>query len=435
VEAGLAYTEGVLSVCDLPYARFPRLEHDGRIASDPIVSITHSATTDPDPRHVTLAVDSAASLGDVAAATARAGLYCQILNHPDLNLATLEDAVLALPGRRSDLTCAEVADWWAATHRRDQLQVRTIADTQECLTLAVDSISPLRDLALSVRAAGDVRGVEVDGESADWEPSRHGGARVRVDVSPGRPAVVLLDRRRPARYAEVEQAIPHEIAAEIRIDPDYHLARISNLSEVVANYGGRDLAASSLIDVGCGFGPFPLALRLCERVTRIVGIDLDPDYLRTAREVARELAIDGVEFVAPDADAVHRLEAAADLAILVNSLDALPTTEVALKVLQNVHELLRPGGCLAVLTPGPAAERRAIRMPSRLKDDRTHMSPAVRQGHRALTLTPTPTELARLVLDAGFREPVVVDAYRLVPVNPDGYDKPAYYLLASKRDR
>lgn len=60
-------------------------------------------------------------------------------------------------------------------------------------------------------------------------------------------------------------------------------------------YGGPELVRRRrVIDVGCGDGR--MALGCAPYASEVVGIDPDPDAIRTARSRARELGIANVEF-------------------------------------------------------------------------------------------------------------------------------------------
>ena len=56
-------------------------------------------------------------------------------------------------------------------------------------------------------------------------------------------------------------------------------------------HGKRDIAARSVVDLGCGNGVLAIAARILG-ATRVVGIDSDPAALETARENAARAKVD-----------------------------------------------------------------------------------------------------------------------------------------------
>lgn len=98
--------------------------------------------------------------------------------------------------------------------------------------------------------------------------------------------------------------------------------------------------AADALDVGCGEGM--LARRLAEQVPRVVGIDSD----RASVETAKSISGPGlVEFVYGDFLTYPFQPRSFDFVVSVATLHHMD----AAVALRRMAELLRPGGCLAVL--------------------------------------------------------------------------------------
>ncbi|EFL51552.1 Methyltransferase type 12 [Solidesulfovibrio fructosivorans JJ]] len=69
--------------------------------------------------------------------------------------------------------------------------------------------------------------------------------------------------------------------------------------ELESYIGNLDVVGKSVVDLGCNLGYF--AFRAAWRgATRVLGCDVDPDVIRTARELARLHGLDNVDFSACD---------------------------------------------------------------------------------------------------------------------------------------
>lgn len=96
------------------------------------------------------------------------------------------------------------------------------------------------------------------------------------------------------------------------------------------------------LDVGSGLGA--LALALARHVREVVGIELDPERVERARELAAGVA--NVEFVAGDAQHLPFERAAFDLAGTLRTLHHVPRPEL---VLAELTRVTRPGGTVLVV--------------------------------------------------------------------------------------
>jgi SAM-dependent methyltransferase len=121
--------------------------------------------------------------------------------------------------------------------------------------------------------------------------------------------------------------------------------------------------AGDIVDFGCGYGTFTLTAATLTRGT-VYGIDIDPEMVRATARGAREAGLNNVQAV--ERDFVSRGSGvppdSCSYAMLFNILHA----EDALGLLGKAHEILCPGGLVAVVhwiadpgTPrGPALEIR-----------------------------------------------------------------------------
>jgi SAM-dependent methyltransferase len=109
-----------------------------------------------------------------------------------------------------------------------------------------------------------------------------------------------------------------------------------------------ELAASRVLDIGCGTGTF--ALLLADRGLEVIGVDPAGASLDVARAKAGS---EQVRWINSDATALPPL--AADLATMTgNVAQAIIDERDWAKTLRAVHSALRPGGCLVFETRDPA---------------------------------------------------------------------------------
>lgn len=102
------------------------------------------------------------------------------------------------------------------------------------------------------------------------------------------------------------------------------------------------LAPGAVLDVGTG--PGALAVEIAKRCAScsVIGVDLAPEMLATARDRAREAGVDGrTDFVVADAAALPLGDAAVDVAVSTLSLHHWRDVPA---VLRELHRVVRPGG-------------------------------------------------------------------------------------------
>lgn len=111
----------------------------------------------------------------------------------------------------------------------------------------------------------------------------------------------------------------------------------------------QEVAASSVIDIGCGTGS--LAVRLAAQNLNVVGVDPAAASLDVAR--AKPHA-ERVTWVNGDATALERLHLAADLAVMAGNVAQVFTSDDDwIRTLGAVRACLRPGGWFAFETRRP----------------------------------------------------------------------------------
>lgn len=145
------------------------------------------------------------------------------------------------------------------------------------------------------------------------------------------------------------------------------------------NYG-------AILDAGSGSGVFSFELAKRHPHAQVLGIELDPELVERANEIARRAGLTNCRFEAGDV-AKLEFEGEFDLVVSVDNLEHVEDDVTAMKRLR--HALL-PGGTLVVHVPG--YERRWILFGRRVNFD---VSGHVRPGYRA-------RELAEKLVEAGF---------------------------------
>jgi SAM-dependent methyltransferase len=121
-----------------------------------------------------------------------------------------------------------------------------------------------------------------------------------------------------------------------------------------------------IVDFGCGYGTFTLTAATLTRGT-VYGIDIDPEMVRATARGAQEAGLNNVQVV--ERDFVSRGSGlppdSCSYAMLFNILHA----EDAAGLLHKAHEILCPGGLVAVITgswtPAHLAGRRWTSGPPR----------------------------------------------------------------------
>ena len=134
---------------------------------------------------------------------------------------------------------------------------------------------------------------------------------------------------------------------------DAYQARFDALASSGADVHGeatfvRRFSPSSVLDAGCGTGR--VAVELARHGISVVGVDVDPAMLATARRLAPALS-----WVEGDLATVELPAEAFDVAVLAGNVLIFVTPGTEAAVLANVAGAVRPGGvvvCGFSLRPG-----------------------------------------------------------------------------------
>ena len=139
------------------------------------------------------------------------------------------------------------------------------------------------------------------------------------------------------------------------------------------------------IDFGCGMGFFSIAMaRLVGPQGRVISIDLQQQMLDVlAKRAAKAELAERIRTHRCEVDRIH-LQAAADFALAFYSLHEAPQPQ---QTLDQIHDLLRPGGALLLVEP--IGHVRAAHFDDLLDMGRqagltAEQRPRVRLGHAAL---------------------------------------------------
>lgn len=127
-------------------------------------------------------------------------------------------------------------------------------------------------------------------------------------------------------------------------------------------------AMSSVLDLGCGTGL--LTLSLAERVASVTGVDPDPGMLDEAARVASARGQRNIRWVLSSAEQFDDKPDGYRLVVIGSAFQWMDRSVVAARA----HQLLQPGGLLAVLgNPGPLS----LGQPGGLRLDRDDVGTAV----------------------------------------------------------
>ncbi len=124
-----------------------------------------------------------------------------------------------------------------------------------------------------------------------------------------------------------------------RIRQSYFDDRVTSLS--IEKLLPRDL---SLADIGCGTGT--LTFELARFARKVIGVDLSPEMLRRARDVAKQRELGNVEFRQGDALKLPLDSRSVDAAFCVMVLHFLPDPE---RAIAGLCRIVRPGGSVILV--------------------------------------------------------------------------------------
>jgi SAM-dependent methyltransferase len=130
----------------------------------------------------------------------------------------------------------------------------------------------------------------------------------------------------------------------------------------------------TILDAGCGPGVFSFELAKRHPQAEVLGIELEPDLVERASEIARRAGLRNCRFEKGDVTQLD-FDGTFDLVVSVDNLEHVEDDVTAMRTLLRA---LRPGGTLVVHVPG--YERRWLLFRRRLNFD---VPGHVRPGYRA----------------------------------------------------
>jgi SAM-dependent methyltransferase len=133
----------------------------------------------------------------------------------------------------------------------------------------------------------------------------------------------------------------------------------------------------TILDAGCGPGVFAFELAKRHPQAQVLGVELDPDLVERANEIAQRAGMTNCRFEKGD---VTQLDFDAEFDLVV-SVDNLEHVEHDVAALQTLLRALRPGGTIVVHVP--AYERRWLLFGRRVNFD---VPGHVRPGYHAREL-------------------------------------------------
>jgi SAM-dependent methyltransferase len=154
----------------------------------------------------------------------------------------------------------------------------------------------------------------------------------------------------------------------------------------------------AILDAGCGSGVFSLELAKQHPEAQVTGVELEPDLVARANEIARRAGLSNCRFEQGDVTKLD-FDEAFDLVVSVDNFEHVEDDIAAMRTLLHA---LRPGGRLVAHVPG--YERRWILFGRRVNFD---VPGHVRPGYRA-------EQLVSKLRQAGFE--VVAHQYTYGPL-------------------
>ena len=142
-----------------------------------------------------------------------------------------------------------------------------------------------------------------------------------------------------------------------------------------------------ILDAGCGSGVFSYELAKRHPQAQVTGVELEPDLVDRANEIAKRAHLTNLHFEQGD---VTKLDFEDEFDLVV-SVDNFEHVEDDIAAMRTLLHALRPGGRLVAHTPG--YERRWILLSRRVNFD---VPGHVRPGYKA-------EDLVRKLTEAGFQ--------------------------------
>jgi SAM-dependent methyltransferase len=109
---------------------------------------------------------------------------------------------------------------------------------------------------------------------------------------------------------------------------------------------GRLELGERVLDLGSGAGTDSLiAAQMVGPHGRVIGVDMTPQMLATARTAAAEMGVANVEFVEAEAERLPFLDESFDVVVSNGVVDLIPDKDA---VFAELHRVLEPGGRLQI---------------------------------------------------------------------------------------
>lgn len=136
-----------------------------------------------------------------------------------------------------------------------------------------------------------------------------------------------------------------EVGAGHLLDPNspFQRYRIQKVTDIYA-----PLPTDQILDLGCGWGTFSLAL--APRVARVVGVDFSERSIALCRREAERLGLENVEFVCADAGETGLPSDTFDVVVSADLYEHLYPAD-SVRVTREAYRVLKPEGRFVVWTP------------------------------------------------------------------------------------
>jgi SAM-dependent methyltransferase len=339
---GFAYTELPTRRQHVHPFRFVTVRDDGRVELEDIVVL---------PGHLSL--DRSVKDGDAqpdvilheAPRWSRAGGLVQIMNHPDLNQAGLDDVLreTALDAR-GDWTAAQAADWWRRTHSRAAVQMSVSGSGSRVTVTSELGIENAR-----------IEFLRPDGARHERPLSVPVGGRVSVvdgsdDALPSWEEVEARFRDSALHYyrSHGRDLESSAVRATLRSNTELVPGRSRTLRRLAEAATGEAslLEGRRVLEIGTGFGSLAAHYLVADGAAAVVGIDVRRDFVDTASAIARALGVEhSLDFQVGDMRHLDELaDAEFDVVIANNSLYYVPERRGVAKSIREFHRVLAPGG-------------------------------------------------------------------------------------------
>lgn len=141
-------------------------------------------------------------------------------------------------------------------------------------------------------------------------------------------------------------------------DYDKKTRKFEQMFITTVEYAKKYLTASDIVlDYGCGTGIE--AIELADTVNTIHGIDISSNMVETAKRKAAERKIGNIDFAQTTLFDEGYTRESFDVILVFNVLHFLEDTQ---KVMNRIHELVKPGGLMISVTPCSGEKKSFLNM-------------------------------------------------------------------------